>query len=1847
MPSLFKPRRDSTGKWLARQSSASPWGVAGLSAVAAASRRAFATSLLPRGQNRRSVSQSTAWDSQQPMESNFNQEGVPRPSYVFSADPIARPSEINFDGIKLDLSHEFSLVAPNTEANSFESKDYLQVCLRIRPFTQSEKEHESEGCVHILDSQTVVLKEPQCILGRLSEKSSGQMAQKFSFSKVFGPATTQKEFFQGCIMQPVKDLLKGQSRLIFTYGLTNSGKTYTFQGTEENMGILPRTLNVLFDSLQERLYTKMNLKPHRSREYLRLSSEQEKEEIAGKSALLRQIKEVTMHNDSDDTLYGSLTNSLNISEFEESMKDCEQASLNMANNIKFSVWVSFFEIYNEYIYDLFVPVSSKFQKRKMLRLSQDVKGYSFIKDLQWIQVSDSKEAYRLLKLGIKHQSVAFTKLNNASSRSHSIFTIKILQIEDSEMSHVIRVSELSLCDLAGSERTMKTQNEGERLRETGNINTSLLTLGKCINVLKNSEKSKFQQHVPFRESKLTHYFQSFFNGKGKICMIVNISQCYLAYDETLNVLKFSAIAQKVCVPDTLNSSQEKLFGPVRSSQDVSLDNNSNNKILNVKRATISWENSLEDLMEDEDLVEELENSEETQNVETKLIDEDLDKTLEENKAFISHEEKRKLLDLIEDLKKKLINEKKEKLTLEFKIREEVTQEFTQYWAQREADFKIWLVNVTLEKKQRKTVCATKVETEETHNYVGFEDIIDSLQDNVADIKKQAEIAHLYIASLPDPQEAIACLELKFNQIKAELTKTKEELIKTKEELKKRENETDSLIQELETSNKKIITQNQRIQELINIIGQKEDIINEFQNLKSHMENTFKCNLEVPQDSKTKICSERKRVNENELQQDEPPAKKGSIHVSSAITEDQKKSEEVQANIAENEDIRDLQKNNEGLKALLLTIENELKNEKEEKAELNKQIVRFQQELSLSEKKNLTLSKEVQQIQSNYDITIAELHVQKSKNQEQEEKIVKLSHEIETATRSITNNVSQIKLMHTKIDELRTFDSVSQISNIDLLNLRDLSNGSEEDNLPNTQLHLLGNDYLVSKQVKEYRIQEPNRESSFHSSIEAIWEECKEIVKASSKKSHQIQKLEQQIEKLQAEVKGYKDESNTLKVEENEHKNQDDLLKEKETLIQQLKEELQEKNASLDIQIQHVVEGKRALSELTQGVTCYKTKIKELERILETQKVERSHSAKLEQDILEKESFILKLQRNLKELQAHLQDSVKNTKDLSVKEVKLKEEITQLTNNLQDMKNLLQLKEEEKETNRQETEKLKEELSASSACTQHLKADLQRKEEDYAELKEKLTDAKKQIEQVQKEVSVMRDEEKLLRIKINELEKKKNQCSQELDMKQRTIQQLKEQLNNQKVEEAIQQYERACKDLNIKEKIIEDMRMTLEEQEQTQVEQDQVLEAKLEEVERLATELEKWKEKCNDLETKNSQRSNKEHEDNTDVLGKLSNLQDELQESEQKYNADRKKWLEEKMMLIIQAKEAENIRNKEMKKYAEDRERFLKQQNEVEILTAQLTEKDSDLQKWREERDQLVAALEIQLKALISSNVQKDNEIEQLKRIISETSKIETQIMDIKPRRISSADPDKLQTEPQSTSSEISRNKVEDGSVVLDSCEVSTENDQSTRFPKPELEIQFTPLQPNKIAVKHPGCITPVTVKIPKARKRKSNEVEEDLVKCENKKNATPRTNLKFPVSDDRNSSVKKEQKVPTQPSSKKTYSLRSQASIIGVNLATKKKEGTLQKFGDFLQHSPSILQSKAKKIIETMSSSKLSNVEASKENVSQPKRVKRKLYTTEISSPIDISGQVILMDQKMKESDHQIIKRRLRTKTAK
>lgn len=111
---------------------------------------------------------------------------------------------------------------------------------------------------------------------------------------------------------------------------------------------------------------------------------------------------------------------------------------------------------------------------------------------------------------------------------------------------MIYACRLSFCDLAGAERSTKTQGKGDRMKEAGNINTSLLTLGRCIQVLRHNQTNlDHPKLVPFRDSKLTRLFQSFFCGQGKAAMIVNINQCASMFDETLHALKYSAVAKQV------------------------------------------------------------------------------------------------------------------------------------------------------------------------------------------------------------------------------------------------------------------------------------------------------------------------------------------------------------------------------------------------------------------------------------------------------------------------------------------------------------------------------------------------------------------------------------------------------------------------------------------------------------------------------------------------------------------------------------------------------------------------------------------------------------------------------------------------------------------------------------------------------------------------------------------------------------------------------------------------------------------------------------------------------------------------------------------------------------------------------------------------------------------------------------------------------------------------------------------------------------------------------------------------------------------------------------------------------
>ncbi|CAG01032.1 unnamed protein product, partial [Tetraodon nigroviridis] len=409
----------------------------------------------------------------------------------------------------------------------------------------------SQDCVTIEGPETVILKPPRsCQTNRQTDKSLPQTAQRFSFTQVFGPDAGQKKVFDGSVRGLVQDVLEGGNCLVFTYGVTNAGKTFTFLGPDHDSGLLPRSLSVIFNSIDGHLYSRSDLKPQRCRDYSRLTPDQQAAEISSKRNLLRNFKEVSILGHS---FCRSICSSLTDSSV-NSISDADAFGLSFTSNVCFSIWVSFCEIYNDNIHDLLDG-----DIYSMLRLSQDVKGNSFIKDLRWVQVNSFEEAYRVMKIGKKNQSFSVTRLNQLSSRSHSIFSIRIIRVEDISVPRVLGISELALCDLAGSERCSRTQNTGERLKEAGNINSSLLTLGKCINAIRLNQQAKFRHHVPFRESKLTHFLQVFFCGSGRVCMVVNINQSSSCFDETLNVLKFSALAQKAQIREEISAEYMEIF----------------------------------------------------------------------------------------------------------------------------------------------------------------------------------------------------------------------------------------------------------------------------------------------------------------------------------------------------------------------------------------------------------------------------------------------------------------------------------------------------------------------------------------------------------------------------------------------------------------------------------------------------------------------------------------------------------------------------------------------------------------------------------------------------------------------------------------------------------------------------------------------------------------------------------------------------------------------------------------------------------------------------------------------------------------------------------------------------------------------------------------------------------------------------------------------------------------------------------------------------------------------------------------------------------------------------------------
>jgi kinesin family protein 11 len=156
-------------------------------------------------------------------------------------------------------------------------------------------------------------------------------------------------------------------------------------------------------------------------------------------------------------------------------------------------------------------------------------------------VANQDEIFGVLETACANRTVAATLCNERSSRSHSIFTLKI-HIKEStpEGEDLVKVGKLNLVDLAGSECVGRSGAKDVRAREASNINKSLLTLGRVITALVD-----LRGHVPYRDSKLTRLLQESLGGKAKTCVIATVTPSSDSIEETLSTLEYMHSAKRI------------------------------------------------------------------------------------------------------------------------------------------------------------------------------------------------------------------------------------------------------------------------------------------------------------------------------------------------------------------------------------------------------------------------------------------------------------------------------------------------------------------------------------------------------------------------------------------------------------------------------------------------------------------------------------------------------------------------------------------------------------------------------------------------------------------------------------------------------------------------------------------------------------------------------------------------------------------------------------------------------------------------------------------------------------------------------------------------------------------------------------------------------------------------------------------------------------------------------------------------------------------------------------------------------------------------------------------------------
>ncbi|PON32787.1 Kinesin-like protein [Parasponia andersonii] len=373
---------------------------------------------------------------------------------------------------------------PETEQDS----ERVRVAVRLRP-------KNAEDLIPDSDFADCVELQPE--LKRLKLRKNNWSSESYRFDEVFTDTASQRRVYEAVAKPVVESVLSGYNGTVMAYGQTGTGKTYTVgrMGKDDTSerGIMARALEDILSSTSP-AFDSVEIS------YLQLK------------------------------MGGCRIHPPSLLEYNDGNK----------------------QLYLESIQDLLAPEKINIPIYEDPKTSEvSLPGASVVK------VQDLDHFLQLLQIGEANRHAANTKLNTESSRSHAILIVNVRRpvhenVKDGLISQekvsssssngipIVRKSKLLIVDLAGSERVDKSGSEGHMLEEAKFINSSLTSLGKCINAL--AENSS---HIPFRDSKLTRLLRDSFGGSARTSLIITIGPSARHYVETTSTIMFGQRAIKI------------------------------------------------------------------------------------------------------------------------------------------------------------------------------------------------------------------------------------------------------------------------------------------------------------------------------------------------------------------------------------------------------------------------------------------------------------------------------------------------------------------------------------------------------------------------------------------------------------------------------------------------------------------------------------------------------------------------------------------------------------------------------------------------------------------------------------------------------------------------------------------------------------------------------------------------------------------------------------------------------------------------------------------------------------------------------------------------------------------------------------------------------------------------------------------------------------------------------------------------------------------------------------------------------------------------------------------------------